>query len=210
MASECRICYESEPPLARPCKCSGSIAYAHLACLVRHGRRSCQVCGSHLFSAPVLVRMQWEQEAAKYGFSAHDQCAGVGVVVMGAAILARLVEDMFSYILPVVTYTVSKVLLDCALVIATMSLLLRIPWLGRHIQRLVAVPLELAFYCICAACAGLKLLQPYASHIAFTQIATMVLMLIYNIWVPVASRRFTQMLWVDIVINVIMALANMQ
>eukprot|EP00629_Pelagomonadales_sp_RCC1024_P016287 CAMPEP_0119270958 /NCGR_PEP_ID=MMETSP1329-20130426/7752_1 /TAXON_ID=114041 /ORGANISM="Genus nov. species nov., Strain RCC1024" /LENGTH=157 /DNA_ID=CAMNT_0007270995 /DNA_START=119 /DNA_END=589 /DNA_ORIENTATION=- len=47
----CRICYESEGPLLRPCDCSGSMAYVHAGCLARWlgarpdvARRGCQVC----------------------------------------------------------------------------------------------------------------------------------------------------------------------
>jgi hypothetical protein len=32
---QCRICYETTPPLLQPCRCKGTIGYVHEACVVR-------------------------------------------------------------------------------------------------------------------------------------------------------------------------------
>ena len=33
--AQCRICYETTPPLLQPCKCKGTIGYVHEACVIR-------------------------------------------------------------------------------------------------------------------------------------------------------------------------------
>eukprot|EP00899_Mesostigma_viride_P025297 jgi/Mesvir1/5952/Mv00711-RA.1 len=58
--NKCRICWETEGPLCRPCACSGSIAHVHEACLHEWQRRQfpnesafiCSVCRSSYSECP--------------------------------------------------------------------------------------------------------------------------------------------------------------
>jgi hypothetical protein len=42
----CRICYEEDGVLYEPCKCKGTIAYAHKECIERIKSNLCMVCKS--------------------------------------------------------------------------------------------------------------------------------------------------------------------
>ncbi|KAG5471877.1 hypothetical protein CUR178_02541 [Leishmania enriettii] len=48
--SVCRICQGGDEPIIRPCKCEGTMAYAHPYCLAEwiasHGKLSCEVCST--------------------------------------------------------------------------------------------------------------------------------------------------------------------
>lgn len=58
---ECRVCREgrSQGPLLRPCRCAGSIRYAHEDCLLqwlRHsGKTSCELCKHRFAFRPVYA-----------------------------------------------------------------------------------------------------------------------------------------------------------
>ncbi|KPA74021.1 hypothetical protein ABB37_09577 [Leptomonas pyrrhocoris] len=59
VAAVCRICQGEGGPLIRPCRCEGSMAYAHPYCLAEwiasRGRLSCEVCGA-AYSFQLAVR----------------------------------------------------------------------------------------------------------------------------------------------------------
>lgn len=58
---ECRVCREgrSQGPLLRPCRCAGSIMYAHQDCLLqwlRHsGKDACELCKHRFAFRPVYA-----------------------------------------------------------------------------------------------------------------------------------------------------------
>lgn len=73
----CRICLSADSPAAllSPCHCTGSVRYAHMACLLRwcveRASTRCEICGA-TYSAEVLPLLEAEVKAQRQAMQVGD------------------------------------------------------------------------------------------------------------------------------------------